>query len=113
MTSYYNIHVFNSFSGEFLQKLRGPTSQVVQLVWDSKDEFVASCSIDGQVNQWLVHKEWKKLEKNTERTHVKVSTLIYNEPTSVLMFAGGVESKGFIWQIGESSALDSEYYRSQ
>lgn len=54
-STHYHIIIYNSYTLEPLQTLKGHTNKIMEVIWGPKDEFILSCSCDGSVYEWSTY----------------------------------------------------------
>ena len=58
-SNHNQISVYNAYTLEFIDNLKGHTHQISEIVWGPNDSFVASCGIDGGIYEWSTI-DWKR-----------------------------------------------------
>ena len=49
---HYEVLVFDSFTLEFINRCKGHSNMITDMVWSKKDNYFYSCGIDGGLYEW-------------------------------------------------------------
>ena len=84
-SNHYQINVYDSFTLELINTLKGHTHQVTDILWGPKDSFVATCGIDGGIYEWNTI-DWGRKDFTLQNN--KYHSMIYDTPINMLLAAG-------------------------